>query len=73
MNPQNELDFMKIDLPALLRELAGAGALDYRHYPDGSMVVVNSVGQKLTFTPEEVRRALKRIQPRPKPQGGKPS
>lgn len=66
MNPN-----LEPELQRLAEMLAGGGVLAYRRDADGRLVVINSAGQKLTFTPEEVHRALERLHPRPKPQGGK--
>jgi|YNPBryantNP2012_1023418.scaffolds.fasta_scaffold03838_6 hypothetical protein len=71
MTTNQEIDFLRIDLPALFRELVGTGALGYRRHPDGSLTLIDSQGRKHTFTAEEVRRALQRVEAPRKPQEGR--
>ena len=40
---------------------------------DGSLAVINAIGQKFVFSPEEVKQAEKELQPKPKTAANSPS
>ena len=50
---------MTQDHAAIAQALVKGDPLSYKFYPDGSLVVIAPTGQKLQFTPEQVRAAEK--------------
>jgi hypothetical protein len=54
------------DYPKIAAALVGGTPLDFKAYPDGSLVVIAPNGQKIKFTPAEVQAAYSQAKPQTK-------
>jgi hypothetical protein len=54
------------DYPKIAAFLVGGTPLDFKAYPDGSLVVIAPNGQKIKFTPAEVQAAYSQANPQTK-------
>ena len=57
---------MSIDDKSLSACLVSGDPIDFKRYPDGSMVVIAANGQKFRFSPAQVDQALQSLKPKPK-------
>jgi hypothetical protein len=53
------------DYAKIAAALVGGTPLDFKAYPDGSLVVIAPSGQKYRFTPQEVLSVLPKPAPKP--------
>jgi hypothetical protein len=54
------------DYPKIAAFLVSGTPLDFKAYPDGSLVVIAPTGQKFKFTPAEVQAAHPKAKPQTK-------
>ncbi|MDW7755588.1 MAG: hypothetical protein SCH68_10530 [Brevefilum sp.] len=61
------------DISKIAASLVNGEPLDFKAYPDGTLVVIAPTGQKFIFTADQIQEEWQKIKPDPKPAAKPPT